>query len=111
MGKVGSFTITNNSKIIIKELGTRKAQALGAIGMKAEKHAKDFTPVDTGTLRNSITHAVKGDAAYIGTSVYYAPYVEFGTRRGQKAHHMLKRAATEFTDEYRRTLKAALGGK
>lgn len=111
MGKVGSYTLTNNSKTIVKELGARKAQALEAIGMKAEGHAKDLTPVDTGRLRNSITHAVKGDAAYIGTSVYYAPYVEFGTRRGHKAHHMLKRAATEFTDEYRRILKAAFGGK
>ncbi len=111
MGKVGSYTITNNSKKIVKEMGTRKAQALEAIGMKAESHAKDLTPVDTSRLRNSITHIVKGDAAYIGTSVYYAPYVEFGTRRGHKAHHMLKRAATEFTDEYRRIVKAAFGGK
>ena len=110
MGKVGSYTITDNSKAIVRELGTRKAQALEAIGMKAEGHAKDLTPVDTGRLRNSITHAVKGDAAYIGTSVYYAPYVEFGSVRN-KAHHMLKRAATEFTDEYRRIVKAAFGGK
>ena len=28
--------------------------------------AKMLAPVDTGNLRNSITHEVAGDAAYIG---------------------------------------------
>ena len=49
----------------------------------AETYAKDLTPVDTGTLRNSITHRVetKGKMimVIIGSNVHYAPYVEFGT--------------------------------
>ena len=37
-------------------------------------------PVDTGNLRNSITHTVDGagQKTYIGTNVEYAPYVELG---------------------------------
>ena len=56
-----------------------------------------------------MAHAVSGDAAYIGSNVEYAPYVEFGTRRN-KAHHMIKKAATEHSDEYKAIAKAALGG-
>ena len=38
-------------------------------------------PIDTGNLKNSITHRVvpSEGAVYIGTDVEYAPYVEFGT--------------------------------
>ena len=56
-----------------------------------------------------MAHAVSGDAAYIGSNVEYAPYVEFGTSRN-KAHHMIKKAATEHSEEYKAIAKAALGG-
>lgn len=38
-------------------------------------------PIDTGNLKNSITHQVYKEekAVHIGTDVEYAPYVEFGT--------------------------------
>lgn len=49
------------------------------------RHAKRIAPVDTGRLRSSITHEVGGDAqgmvARVGTSVEYAPHLEFGTSR------------------------------
>lgn len=35
--------------------------------------------VDTGNLRNSITHKVLENEVYIGTDVEYAIYVELGT--------------------------------
>lgn len=35
--------------------------------------------VDSGTLRNSITHQVVGNVGYVGTNLEYAPYVEYGT--------------------------------
>jgi HK97 gp10 family phage protein len=54
-------------------------RGLEAIGLTAEGHAKKNTPVDTGRLRNSIGHAVEDKAAYIGSNVEYAPYVELGT--------------------------------
>ena len=99
----------NRSAEVLRALDIQKTQALEAIGARAETHAKANTPVDTGNLRNSMAHAVKGDSAYIGTNVEYGPYVEFGTSRN-KAHHMLKKAATEHSEEYKAIAKAALGG-
>ena len=56
-------------------------RALERCGQQAVGYAKDLVPVDTGALRNSITHKVvpSEPAAYIGTNQSYAPYVEFGT--------------------------------
>lgn len=93
--------IIDNSQEFIDEMARKKKLALEAIGMTAERYAKKETPVDTGRLRNSMSHAVDGDSAYIGTNVEYAPYVELGSR-GRKAVHMLKRAATEHSDEYKK---------
>lgn len=95
-----SFTLTDNSKEVLEELLRKKELALEAIGMTAEGYAKTDTPVDTGRLRNSISHAVSGDSAYIGSNVEYAPYIEMGAR-GRKAHHMLGKAATEHSSEYK----------
>lgn len=44
-----------------------------------ENDAKKRCPVDTGQLRQSITHEVEGNTGVIGTNVEYAPYVEYGT--------------------------------
>ena len=80
---------------------------LEAIGLTAETYAKKETPVCTGRLRNSISHAVDGEAVYIGSNVEYAPYVELGTSRAI-AHHMLQKAATEHGAEYKRLAEDAL---
>ncbi len=105
----GSVRFIDNSAKVLAELDTKKRQALLAIGAAAEGHAKALTPVDTGRLRNSISHTADSDAAYIGTNVEYAPYVEYGSVHN-KAHHMIKKAATEHGDEYKAIAKAALGG-
>lgn len=55
------------------------ARALEIIGGKVESYAKGLVPVDTGALRNSITHQVNDEKATIGSAVHYAPYVELGT--------------------------------
>ena len=49
-------------------------RTLEEIGLAAEGYAKRACPVDTGNLRNSITHVVDSaeDAAYVGTNVEYA---------------------------------------
>ena len=59
--------------------------ALEAIGLHLEGEAKDELEnaprrVDTGRLKNSISHAVNiaEPAVYVGTNVEYAPYVHFG---------------------------------
>lgn len=92
--------ITDNSKQFLDELKQKIPLALEAIGMTAETYAKKDTPVSTGRLRNSISHAVSGDSAYIGSNVEYAPYIELGAR-GRKAHHMLGNAASNHGDEYK----------
>ena len=98
---------TNNADDILRLLEKGKRNALTAIGATAETYAKKATPVDTGRLRNSISHAVDGEAVYIGTNVEYAPYVELGTSRA-KAHHMLQKAATEHSAEYKRLAEDAV---
>ena len=84
-------------------------RALEEIGLAAEGYAKRACPVDTGNLRNSITHAVESgeDAVYVGTNVEYAPYVEMGTRR-TAAQPFLRPAATEHGSTYRGILRRNL---
>ena len=93
--------------------------------------------VDTGRLRNSIAHTYDAGekAVYIGSNLEYAVYNEVGTgiyaeggggRKtpwiyvdedgvghrtvGMKPIHMLKRAASEHTDEYERLIIEMLKG-
>ena len=84
-----------------------KKRGLEAIGLTAEGYAKKDTPVDTGRLRNSIEHAVEDEAAYIGTNVEYAVFVEAGAR-GRQGVHMLQRAASEHTDEYKKLMEDSM---
>lgn len=76
---MGSYTLTDNTGKVLSALEEQKAKILEKIGGKAETYAKKLCPVDTGNLRNSITHEVDGDAVRIGSGVEYAPYVELGT--------------------------------
>ena len=104
-----NWTIKDNTDEVLSALKKAKKRGLEAIGLVAEGHAKKITPVDTGRLqlRNSISHATDDDAAYIGTSTSYAPFVELGAR-GRQGVHMLKRAATEHTDEYKRLMEGSM---
>ncbi len=96
-----SYTYKDNTDEVIAAFKNAKKRGLEAIGLTAEGYAKKDTPVDTGRLRNSIAHAVEDDAAFIGTNVEYAVFVEAGAR-GRQGVHMLQRAASEHTDEYKR---------
>lgn len=74
-----SVTYISYTAQAISELEKRKAMALEIIGGKAESYAKQLCPVDTGNLRNSITHTrVDENTEAVGTNVEYAPYVELG---------------------------------
>lgn len=59
---------------------------VGKAGLLVEGDAKRLCPVDTGRLRSSLSTQTEttetGAAAFVGTNVEYAPYVEYGT--GQK---------------------------
>ena len=102
---------TDNSEQVLSALEKGKRNALTAIGASAETHTKDNITaddlIDTGRLRNSISHTVDGESAYIGTNVEYAPYLELGTKK-IAAHHYLKRAATEHKDEYKNLTAQAI---
>lgn len=74
--------------------------ALEAVGLQAEGYAKRYAPVDTGRLRNSITHTTDDDSAYVGTNVEYAPYVEYGTSK-TKQQAFIKPAVQNHINEYK----------
>ena len=99
--------VTDNSDMVVKDISQAISSALEEIGMLAEGYAKRACPVDTGRLRNSITHQVdSGDrSVYIGTNVEYAPHVELGTRH-QQAQPYLRPAATNHASQYRQVLKS-----
>ena len=84
-------------------------KALEEIGLTAEGYAKKKCPVDTGRLRNSISHAAKEQTVYIGTNVEYAVYVEMGTKN-TKSQPYLRPAVTEHKDTYRAIVKRNLKG-
>ena len=76
---MSSVDFTDNTSEFLSALEQAKARALEIIGGKVESYAKGLCPVDTGALRNSITHTVEGDTAIVGSAIHYAPYVELGT--------------------------------
>ena len=132
-----SYTYKDNTKEVLSALEKAIERGLEAIGLTAEGHAKKDPnmPVDTGLARNSIAHAVsgkeasvseykadKGDkkgsysgtapndkekAVYIGSNVEYFPYIELGSK-SIDARHVLKRAATDHTDEYKKLMDGSM---
>lgn len=67
--------ITDNTEEVLSAMERAIRNGLESIGLTAEGHAKKITPVDTGRLRNSISHATDKEAAYIGSNVEYATFV------------------------------------
>lgn len=69
-----NVSISSNRELIERATNEQIERALEAIGMQAEGYAKMLCPVDTGRLRNSITHSVEADGGkvYIGTNIEYA---------------------------------------
>ena len=110
-----SIVFTDNLQEVLKALDNSLEKGLVDIGAAAQGYAKDNTPVRTGVLRDSIGVEVKPDekAVYIGTMVDkfpekpYGKYVELGAR-GNSGVHMLQRAATEHTAEYKQLLEDSM---
>ena len=121
----------DNSNLFKEEFEAACKRALERCGMQAEGYAKDMTPVDTGNLRNSITHKVVENEVYIGTNNEYAAYVELGTGKyaeggrkdpwvyqdeegrwhhtdGQRAQPYLKPAVADHKQTYRNIIKDEL---
>lgn len=76
-----NIKITDNSGLAREALEAACLRALEKCGLTADGYAKLLCPVDTGNLRNSITHQVQPTelACYIGTNSEYGAYVELGT--------------------------------
>ena len=104
-----SYTYKDNSKEVSGNIKAALLRGLETCGLVAEGYAKKLAPVDTGNLRNSITHNVDEEepAAYIGTNVEYAPYVCLGTMH-TKAQPFLKPAVVEHANEYRKIIENEL---
>lgn len=98
--------IKDYSKNVKSAYDQARERSLEIIGLTAEKYAKEIVPVDTGRLRNSITHEVDAKDVYIGSNVEYAPHVEYGTIH-QKAQPFLRPAATEHTSTYKQIIQDA----
>ena len=126
---------TDNSGKILEEFQVAVLRSLEKCGLTAEAYAKKLCPVDTGALRNSISHAVDDGepAAYVGTNSEYAPYVELGTgtyaeggggrptpwvyqdvkgdwhmTHGQRAQPYLKPAVADHAQQYRDIIEGEL---
>lgn len=123
----------DNSGAVLSAFHTAVEKALEECGLVAEGYAKKLAPVDTGNLRNSISHKVDPEepAVYIGTNNSYAAYQEFGTgiyteggrdtpwvyqdekgnwhwTRGNKAQPFLKPAVADHARQYRQIIEQEL---
>lgn len=83
-------------------------KTLTAAALVVEAQAVELVPVDTGRLKGSISHVthikrsgsnsdqIRGSAAsgeaFVGSNVEYAPYVEYGTRRGLRPRPYIRTA-------------------
>lgn len=101
---MASVEVKDYSKDVKAVYEQARERSLEIIGLTAEKYAKEITPVDTGRLRNSITHNVDGNEVYVGSNVEYAPHVEYGTIK-QKAQPFLRPAATGHTSTYKQIIE------
>ena len=122
--------LTDNSDEFIQAMKQSALRALERCGEQVEGYAKDLCAVDTGNLRNSITHQVDEaePAVYIGTNSEYGSYVEMGTGKyvsggrptpwvyqdakgnwhrtnGQRAQPYLKPAAADHAGTYRNIIE------
>lgn len=99
----------DNARQIADAIDQALARALEEVGLVAEGYAKKACPVDTGRLRNSITHQVRPSekSVYIGTNVEYAPYVELGTSR-MKPQPFLRPAAVDHEGTYKKIFESEL---
>jgi HK97 gp10 family phage protein len=71
----------NIDKVANVDLPMKLGKGIDKACLVIERAAKSNAPVQTGTLRNSITHKVAPMVleGVVGTNVMYAPYVEIGT--------------------------------
>lgn len=79
-----TYTFHRNPLMVQQVIGSAELRNVFLmLALRVEREARLRAPVDTGRLRNSITHRIVGTGyaivAEIGTDVEYAVYQEFGT--------------------------------
>lgn len=77
-------TLTDNTDLIRRVADEAIQRALERVGLFVEGEAKielakDPPRIDTGALRNSITHTVKNRTVIVGSNLSYSVYVHEGT--------------------------------
>lgn len=137
-----SIQVNDNTEEVLNEAKEKIKTALEACGLAAEGFAVQNIAtqeaVDTGFLRNSITHCVHGESfsktsysddagkqtgsyggtigaeddhtVSIGTNVKYAPYIELGTSKNGGPRPYLKPAMADHMSEYKQILEQYLKG-
>lgn len=108
-----SVTYVSHAKEALAAEELARARALEIIGGKAETYAKKICPVDTGRLRNSITHQrYDENTEVVGTNVEYAPFVELGHHTAGGTHvpgkPFLRPAAEGHTAEYKNIIETVM---
>lgn len=137
MAQVISVKFDDHKEEVLAEAKDKIIDWLNGIGQDAASTAANKAPVDTGNLKNSISHSVdeENKCVYIGTNVDYAIYHEFGTGKyaeggggrqqpwmfqdkdgnwhwtsGVPARHFIQFGATAHQAEYKERLEAILKG-
>ena len=111
MAESKNITITSDNRAVVaSKMKDGVKVALDILGAMVESKAKTNCPVDTGRLRNSITHAmVSNTQVKIGAHTDYAAFVELGTSR-RKATPYLKPAAESLSNrDITNAFRAAIG--
>lgn len=107
-----NLKIIDHSDEVLLELAKNIIIAMEMVGLQAENNAKfeisAMGAIDTGNLRNSVSHFTDGNDVYIGTNVEYAPYVEFGTSKYPKERPFLRNAVRNNRNEYKTIIEQAL---
>ena len=79
---MSSVIVKSNLYLVNKASKEAMVNAAISVGLLTTGYAQELCPVDTGAMRDGITHAYNDDGhqvtLLVGTNVYYAPYVELG---------------------------------
>ena len=108
---MAEIEFTDMSESIEKATAKQIYALLEAWGIMGESFAKEECPVDTGRLRNSITHDVDDNFAVIGTNIEYAEAVEHNEQAKHSSGnaHFMRDAVTQHNDEYKQKAEMILG--
>ncbi len=106
---IGNVKVTSHVNEVISAKNGAIARALEAIGIQAEGDVASLAPVDTGRLRDSITHETHAEeeSVHVGTNVEYGKYQEYGTSR-MRAHPFLKPGIMNNLETYKSIAKQFL---